>query len=281
MIKQCKGKDINKVPKLKLDIEGPYYASIKYDGHYVQIHKNGNKVRFFTGGGKEFYVSDLAAQLLHRFRGVDFILEAEFIGLDEGKLGGRTKVGILTTWRTEFSKGLSSKCLDNKFKVFDIIDTTKEFKDRVKLLQELATKFPSNLELVDFKVMNLNQAKKWSYDVCRRGWEGVFAKSAFHMYRPGKRVNDAIKLKRRPTADLSCIDVEEGTGKYEGMIGSLVLVDSEDRIVKVGSGLDDLQRTYKPNYFIGKVVEIEYEQILDTYIQPVFVRIREDKNKED
>ena len=281
MIKQCKGKDINKVPKSKLCMECKYLTSIKYDGHYVQIHKQGSKVRFFTGGGKEFYLKDLGAKLIQRFKDVDFILETEFIGQAKGKLGDRTKVGILTTWRTEFNKGLSSVCSDNKFKVFDlIVEKTPAWK-RVEMLKELSKNFPSNLELVEFKEMNLKEANKWAYNVCRRGWEGVVAKHNNVHYYPGKRLNDVIKIKRRPTADLICVDVEEGTGKYTGMIGSLVLQDSEGRIVKVGSGLDDWMRAMKPDYFTGKIIEIEYEQILDTYIQPVFIRIRDDKIKGD
>ena len=45
------------------------------------------------------------------------------------------------------------------------------------------------------------------------------------------------------------------------MIGSLVLKDSKGRIVKVGSGLDDNDRSKKQPDFIGKVIEVEYEQI--------------------
>ena len=36
-----------------------------------------------------------------------------------------------------------------------------------------------------------------------------------------------------------------------------------------------------PDYFIGKVIEVEYEQLLATYIQPTFVCVRDDKTIED
>ena len=35
---------------------------------------------------------------------------------------------------------------------------------------------------------------------------------------------------------------------------------------------------YETSLYLGKVTEIEYEQILDIYIQLVFIRVREDKN---
>ena len=51
MIKQCKGKDLATVPTSELLAE--YYDSIKYDGNYVQIHKNGMQVKFYTSAVKD------------------------------------------------------------------------------------------------------------------------------------------------------------------------------------------------------------------------------------
>lgn len=52
-------------------------------------------------------------------------------------------------------------------------------------------------------------------------------------------------------------------------------------MVDVGSGMTDEQRAVNPDTYIDKVVEIVYEQMLDTYIQPIFQRVRDDKTKED
>jgi len=279
MIAQCKGKDINKVPKSKLCTTCEYYASIKYDGQYVQIHKEGNKVKFFTSGGKEFYLKDIAIQLITKNPNKDFILECEFIGESKGKLGDRTKCGILTTWRTEYAKGYSHNAGNNKFKVFDVIIEGLPFERRLDILKSYD--LPKQLEVIDFKLKTLPEAKKWLYDVINQGYEGLYLKTKSHLYIPGKRVNTAIKLKKRPTADLKCVDILSGEGKYEGMIGSLVLIDKEGRTVNVGSGLQDWERQLSKEYFLGKIIEIEYEQILDTYIQPVYIRVRGDKNETD
>ena len=68
-----------------------------------------------------------------------------------------------------------------------------------------------------------------------------------------------------------------GEGKYEGKIGALILIDSEDREVRVGSGLSDEQRSKTKMHYYGQVIEIEYERIDSTYIQPIFKCIRDDK----
>ena len=45
----------------------------------------------------------------------------------------------------------------------------------------------------------------------------------------------------------------------------------------LGSGLGDTDRNKPESHFVGKTIEIEYEQILETYILPVYKFIREDK----
>ena len=87
---------------------------------------------------------------------------------------------------------------------------------------------------------------------------------------------DLCKYKKRRTADLLCIGTTEGEGKYEGQLGSLVLRDNSGRVCNVGSGLDDDDRLLDD--WIDKVIEIEFEQIIDTYIQPTFIRVRDDKD---
>lgn len=291
MIAQCKGKDINNISKSKLLQDG-WYPSIKYDGNYVQIEKIGSIIKFWTSGGKQFYIDHIADELLNRNPSTDFIVECEYIGSSKGKLGDRTKAAKLTTYRTDFNKGLKSNTIPGNdiFKVFDCI-YYKEYEGQAMVNFEYPFKvrkqflnlinFGTNIEPVsDFeKSFNLNNIKVKPF--IDEGYEGLFLKHKSHMYEPGKRVNLAIKLKLRPTADLLCIGYEEGTGKYSGMIGSLILVDSYGREVNVGSGLSDYERNKNFEYFKNKIVEIEYEQIIDTYIQPTFIRVREDKTKGD
>jgi len=291
MIAQCKGKDLGKVSKSKLLQDG-WYPSIKYDGNYVQIEKIGNIIKFWTSGGKQFYIDHIADELLNRNPNTDFIIECEYIGSSSGKLGDRTKAAKLTTYRTDFSKGLKSITIPGNdiFKVFDciyykeyegqsMINFEYPFRIRKQFLKLI--NFGTHIEAVsDFnKPFSLNTIKLKTF--IDEGYEGLYLKHEDHMYEPGKRVNTAIKLKHRPTTDLLCIGYEDGTGKYLGMIGSLILVDSYGREVSVGSGLSDHERSKDFEYFKDKIIEIEYEQIIDTYIQPTFIRVREDKTEGD
>ena len=286
-IKQCKGKSIDKVPESKF-LEGAYICTVKYDGTYVQIHKKYNKVKFFTSGGKEFYWKDVADVLLN-IPTTDFILEAEYVGDSLGLLGDRKKASTGHD-RSEFTKGRYTNLGKGRLFIFDVItehkasDRYSKFNSIVSCIE--ATKCDLNITAVELWgqsiVRNIQEFLKCAEqlnEVMRNiNYEGFMFRHEDQKYLSGKRVNDLIKVKHRPTADLVCIAVIEGQGKYEGLIGSLILTDEEGKEVSVGSGLSDEDREKADTYFIGKTVEIEYEQILDTYIQPVYKQIRKDKS---
>jgi ATP-dependent DNA ligase len=274
-INQCKGKDISKIAKSKYPtLDTQFIISVKYDGNYVQIHKNGDKVKFYTSGGKEFYWKDVADAMLEVDR--DFILEAEYIGNSDGKLGDRVHASTGHD-RSLFSKGIENNLGARRIKVFDII-SDEVATERLQIINKIVRDINHcGVECIFNTVDTLLEANEELTKVITLGYEGLMLREINSTYQAGKRVNDVIKLKRRPTADLKCIGIVAGEGKYEGMIGSLMLEDGKGIRVDVGSGLTDEQRDLKTSEFVGKIVEIEYEQIIDTYIQPVFVQVRKDK----
>ena len=297
LIEAQKGKALDKLPKKETEsFDTDIFAvSTKYDGNQIFIVKRNNKVTWFTSDWKQFDIPGLGTELLHNKS--DFILVAEFMYNCEGKLGDRKKSAILTTLRTCWSKSIAnpSSFKENlcNIKVFDCIpyvvtdlcsflqyDLVQE--NRLDVASLLF--FPYQISKTRTKLMTGAEAKLYSKKLVNEGWEGVMCIDPKSKYQAGKRVNYSVKLKYRKTADLLCIDVVAGEigSKYENSIGALVLQDSEGRIVSVGSGLDDSDRQPElSDYYIGKIIEIEYEQIMDTYIQPVYVGIRRDKHKAD
>lgn len=295
LIEAQKGKALDKLPKKEAEsFDTDIFAvSKKYDGNQIFIVKRNNKVTWFTSDNKQFDIPGLGTELLHNKS--DFILVAEFMYKCEGKLGDRKNSAILTTLRTCWNKSIANPLSFKEelcnIKVFDCLpyivgdlcsflqyDLANEHRLEVASLLH----FPPQISKVKSKLMTGAEAKLYSKKLVNEGWEGVMCIDPKSKYQPGKRVNYSVKLKYRKTADLLCIDALAGEGKYEGMIGALVLQDSEGRIVSVGSGLDDSDRQPElSDYYIGKIIEIEYEQIMDTYIQPVYVQVRLDKQKAD
>lgn len=272
-----------------------YIASTKYDGNRIFITKYKGAIRCFTSDWKEFelpYIgsTNILEPLLDNSE--DFVLEAEFNYTNEGKLGHRRQSAILTTFRTQFKKGC--KVIDNRAKdkmfiqVFDcliikndILGTQVPYETRLENAIMLLK--PDFIRVISYIFVSGEVIETMTKSQVSKGWEGCMFVESTSYYSVGKRVNYVIKNKLRPTADLLCIGTEAGEvgSKYEGMIGSLLLQDSTGRQVLVGSGLSDDYRHLSPGFFIGKVVEIHYEQIMDTYIQPTFSDIREFKHRRD
>ena len=281
MVKQNKGKDLHKVPLSKLS-QGPYLASKKFDGHYTQIIFDGTNVTFLTSGNKEFYLSDMADFIKANYT-QPFHIECEYNYNCEGKLGDRGKSAILTTYRTEFSKGINTPGNTSKdiFRVLDILsEPTRPFAFRLQIIRQLFNMMPwfyTPLQLM----VDLDGGKALANQWVKEGFEGAMLKHRDHIYQPGKRTNDIIKIKPRLMADLLCVGTKEGEGKYEGMLGALLLRDKAGREVWAGSGLSDADRNHMECYYYMSVIEIEYERIDDTYIQPIIKHIRHDKSVED
>lgn len=284
-VKPQKAKTYGK-DKIK-DLSGEFAYSIKYDGHQIFIVKVGDKVSFFTSNWKQFDIAHVRKPL-EVIKG-DFMLVGEYMYGLEGKLGSRAHSTKLTTYRTNFRKGLYNEVADEhktNIRVFDCIPLTNvghlrvntPFYQRIAYLQSLD--LPNGLKAVDFQIDNFEIVLMRAKSLTNKGWEGMMAIKTDSLYMIGKRVHHAIKIKPRLTADLYCIEQKSGEGKYSNMIGSLTCKDSEGRVVSVGSGLSDEQRD-PTNLYIGQVIEVEYEKIEDTYIQPVFKCIRHDKTKEE
>lgn len=263
---QKRGKLLKKVLKF------PLIAMIKYDGHYCIISIKGNSKTFTSSGGIRYS---------HNIN-LGFLPGGEYIAeriVGDGKLGAsRRGVALEGSIGSKFAKP------SNTYKIHNHLGND----EYSKVLENLCRKLPISL-LPQWKMIaTKGELNVYMKEVTRDGYEGLMLVQPSYIFKNTKsRHIDFCKYKKRPTADLLCIGTADGGGKYTGMIGSLLLQDSKGRQVMVGSGMSDEDRQQPTDYFYGKVVEIEYEQIADTYIQPTFnsdtvgVTIRNDKTKEE
>ena len=98
------------------------------------------------------------------------------------------------------------------------------------------------------------------------------------------RTNALLKVKVMQDCDLMITGVQEGTGKFEGTLGAL-LVDYKGNTVGVGSGLSDAMRRAiwsNPDAYIGRVATIQYFESThdkdgkESLRFPVFKELREE-----
>ena len=255
-IPQMKGKDYSKVSAkyLKENTETIGELSIKYDGHYTQLHYNSafQILKVYSSSG-----AVILKQHGWQLGSDDFIVEAEFIGTSKGEFGDRIQVGALSSWRSKTSKGEEFSIEDNVFMVFNIL--SGKFPESIK-----------NFQLVTKKQTTLAKAMHDCKYFYTAGWEGVMWAQLNIPYVPGSRTNSMIKFKQLFKKNLLCINVIEGLGNIAGKVGSLLLEDSDGNVVKVGSGLTNKTRLpiAEGDIYIGCQIDISYEGFINTYIQP-------------
>lgn len=107
-------------------------------------------------------------------------------------------------------------------------------------------------------VKNISEVEPIVAAIWARGGEGVMLNSTVGKYEI-KRSKELLKVKHTEEHVLTIVDMIEGTGKFEDMLGALI-VDYKGNKLGVGSGFTDQQRRYIwSNYsaYIGLQVEIE------------------------
>ena len=119
-------------------------------------------------------------------------------------------------------------------------------------------------------------------------WEGL-------MYRNGnspyefKRTKNLLKIKQMQDTELKLLRMEEGIGKYKGMLGAFI-VDYKGYELNVGSGFTDDQRIKYWNNkqeYIGKFVKVQYfektknQQGQESLRFPVYMSFRDPDTLEE
>jgi DNA ligase-1 len=133
---------------------------------------------------------------------------------------------------------------------------------------------------------NLDVIPKLLEEMNRKGKEGLILNISDGKYQC-KRTDVLLKIKSMNTMDCKIIGFEEGTGKYEGMLGALLL-DYKGYGLRCGSGFTDEDRKEIWNNkekYLGKIAEIQYfreSRNQDGGLSvsfPVFICIRHDKDE--
>ncbi|AUR91585.1 ATP-dependent DNA ligase [Vibrio phage 1.161.O._10N.261.48.C5] len=152
---------------------------------------------------------------------------------------------------------------------------------------------PPKIKLIEREEnVSMERAQEVFENYVRNGFEGAILKDMDAAWKAVDKPSHCVKMKRQDPADLLVVDIYEGTGKAKGSLGGVFLESSDGEIkTKAGSGFTDEQRRFywdNPNDILGKVVEIEYEQVsMDSKTKqksvtfPIFQKVRLDKMEAD
>jgi ATP-dependent DNA ligase len=273
----------------------------KNDGMRVVIclHKD-KPVEYRTRNGLVFDVGnvaiDNALKLAQKALG-NVVLDGELFFKDiYGKVLPRKESNGIAN---KVIKGTKTTCTDDEilFVLWDAIpyddffagycatEYRKRFDDVQVAVMEIADGMVEVTESQDTD--SFEHATEVAQQYIKDGFEGAVVKNWDAVYQ-NKRVPDCVKIKNEESADLLCIGWLAGMGRCTKMIGSLIVTDATGTVVSnIGTGLSDEARKKNPEEYVGKILDISYNEIIGkkggtrSLFLPVFNGVRLDKQEPD
>jgi hypothetical protein len=293
----CSGFDEKLVNKINF----PAYAQLKMDGMRFNAIVREGKVEFRSRNGKEILLlGNLEKEFAALAGDNEYVFDGELMvmdPLDYQFMDRQTGNGILN----KANKGTISEkeAAMVHATIWDVIPyddfisgySSTKYSDRFTSVKTMIDKQSSEnkkIWLVASDIVNtLDEAKHIFEGYLSSGLEGMILKDGSGVWE-NKRAKHQIKFKGELECDLVITGIEQGAGKYEGMLGSLICASSDNVLkVSVGSGLNDEQRKSLNESVIGKVVAVKYNARIkntkgeESLFLPIFLELREDKTEAD
>lgn len=261
---------------IKYDTNG-YFITEKLDGNRCIASYEGDEWVFRSRNGKLMHVNFDMGDLPK-----EFVYDGEVMSRTQTNASIKLQVNLLhgacgfKVYNDEFSttSGMINRHQGNKdlvYNIFDIMLDVYPYHKRREELDNIAKEIGSTCDVRIVPVLakstydDLNDVTSYYLsNICNMGGEGLMINLGCGMYHH-KRTDQLLKLKQVQSIDMVVTGIQEGSGKYEYMVGNInCLCNTDDGKVievSVGSGLSDEQRAdwmLHPEKIIGKIVEIQY-----------------------
>ncbi len=165
-----------------------------------------------------------------------------------------------------------------RYMVFDLPASRQPFSGRVQQMRERFGSLNSPfLAMVEQQPALSHTELMVRLDaVTESGAEGLMLHHGESLYRAG-RSSDVLKVKRYQDAEAVVVGHTNGAGKYEGMMGALVVELAEGRHFKIGTGFSDAERAAPPP--LGAVITYKFYGLTATGLPRFasFMRIRNEE----
>lgn len=144
-----------------------------------------------------------------------------------------------------------------RYMVFDLPASEGVFDQRLEQLRDLVQVVGSPyLQLVEqFRVESREELLERLSLIVSEGGEGLMLHRGSSLYQ-ATRSDDLLKLKTYEDAEAVVVGHLPGKGKYEGMLGALLVETPEKLRFRLGTGFTDAQRANPPP--IGSTVTYKY-----------------------
>jgi len=165
-----------------------------------------------------------------------------------------------------------------RFMVFDLPTLNQPFSERIAAMKALLQPSPSPfLAMVAQRRATDHERLMSALDkVVSEGGEGLMLRRGGSLHSAG-RSDDLLKVKRYDDAEAVVVAHLAGSGKYEGMLGSVRVRRDDGRQFHIGTGFSDEQRENPPP--VGATITYKYYGFTSTGLPRFasFLRIRNDE----
>jgi DNA ligase-1 len=164
-----------------------------------------------------------------------------------------------------------------QYHIFELPNAPGTFTERISAMQALIKqrKSPYLTLIPQFRIANKTKLLEKLRELEQQGAEGLMLHHQDALYKTG-RSSDLLKLKSYQDTEAQVIGYRPGKGKYQGMVGALVVKTAEGKTFGLGSGLTDALRQNPPK--IGTVVTYRYNGFTNMGIPRFarFLRVRQE-----
>lgn len=171
---------------------------------------------------------------------------------------------------------VSSEWQQLGYYIFELPDAPGTFSERVSAMQALVQQQNSRyLRVVEqFRVADRAELFALLQQLEQAGAEGLMLHYQDALYKTG-RSSDLLKLKSYQDTEAIVIGYRPGKGKYQGMVGALIVRTPEGLEFAIGSGLTDALRQTPPA--IGTEITYRYNGYTSNGIPRFarFLRVRQ------
>jgi len=94
-------------------------------------------------------------------------------------------------------------------------------------------------------------------EIVTKGGERLMLHRADSLYHSG-RIDDLLKLKPWQGAEATVVEILSGKGKFNGMMGSLLVTDESGRRFRIGTGFSNKERRNPPA--VGTVITYKFTE---------------------
>lgn len=162
------------------------------------------------------------------------------------------------------------------YQLYELPDGAGSFSERIATLQTRIAQagVPWLQVLPQTRVADRAALQRKLAQVVRDGGEGLMLHRADAAWQSG-RSDVLLKLKPQHDAEAVIVAHEPGKGKYQGMLGALIVVAPDGRRFRLGTGFSDALRRAPPA--IGSTVTYRYRELTAKGLPRFasFLRVRE------